>query len=109
MQKPLFRLVLVTGCFLLAGSAAFADDTKPQQLPPPRPLSAPPVVSYPVYSYTRVSRYDVWQNYGVSHYGRFRPLVIYSANGPYYRYNHEPFPWFPTKSWEVTPYILGSR
>ena len=103
MRRCLLRFGLLT-CLILAGRpAVFADDP----LPAPRPLTSP--VPYKVYSTPRVSRYEVWQNYGVDHYGRFRPLVIYSPYGPYYRYNGEPYPWFPVKTWEMMPYIVGGH
>jgi hypothetical protein len=107
MRKCLLRFSLLTCVVLAGGPSVFAGDPKEEPLPSPRPVPAP--VPVKVYSYPRRSRYEVWQNYGVDHYGRFRPLVIYSPYGPYYRYNGEPYPWFPVKTWEMMPYIVGGH
>lgn len=68
----------------------------------PAPQSLPVDVVYP--GYHRVSRYDVWQNYAVDRNGYFRPRVIYSPYGPYYRYNGEPFLYSITRQAEFMPY-----
>jgi hypothetical protein len=85
----------------LCGPVA-ADDT----LPPPQPvIEAPPsyFVGTPIY---RRSAYEVWQNYGVDRQGFFRPLVVNSPYGAYYRYNGAPFPWTTTHQREFMPYVV---
>src|SRR5262245_34330420 len=71
----------------------------PPSTPPPAVLPPPPVVilsphpmGLPPVVYTRHSDYEVWQNLGVDRWGRFRPLVIMSPYGDYYRYNGQPYP-----------------
>jgi hypothetical protein len=82
-----------------------------QPLPSPRivPQADGPALKSPplLYSYPRVSRYEVWQNLAVDRSGRFRPVVIDSPYGAYYRYNHQPFPWTTLYPWEFAPYIMG--
>jgi hypothetical protein len=107
MLSSLCRAVLVSSVFLTGAAGGVAETPSP--LPSPQVWPVPdhpfPVPPYP-YSYPRVSRYEVWQNYGVDHFGRFRPLVIYSPYGSYYRANHEPFPWVPTHTDEFMPYVV---
>jgi hypothetical protein len=94
-------VMVVVGILWAAAPAAAADS--PEPLPPPRVLpqatAEPPVV-------TRCNPYDVWQFYGVDRQGFFRPVVVYSPYGPYYRYNGEPFPWAPTHQLDFMPYIV---
>jgi hypothetical protein len=67
-------------------------------LPPPTPLPAvevgppPVVVPWPPPPPYRVSRYAVWQNYGVSPSGRILPRVIDGPFGAYYYADGKPFP-----------------
>jgi hypothetical protein len=49
-------------------------------------LPAPPL------GHPRVSAYEHWQYYGVDRYGRWRPLVVSTPVGDYYRYNGAPYP-----------------
>jgi hypothetical protein len=106
MTHILTRLALTTGLFL-AGMTRAAEPAKPEQLPPPRAVAPPaPRIGKPIYFYPRVSRYEVWQNYGVSRTGYWRPLVIQGPYGAYYRYNLEPFPWTVTHSGSVMPIIV---
>ncbi len=63
-----------------------------QPLPPlpalgihPRSLPLPPV-------YYRPSAYQVWQYYGVTYSGYFRPRVMNMGNGGYFL-NGMPYPW----------------
>jgi hypothetical protein len=84
-------------------------------LPPPKrsePLTPPRVLEEPVLphagldqAYFRQSRMDVWQNYAVDHSGHWRPRVIYSPSGAYYRYNGQPFPWAEVHGLEFMPYV----
>lgn len=78
----------------------------PETLPAPRSLAVPDVAPHalPFPPYQRINRWDVWQNYAVDRYGMWKPLVVYSPSGAYYRYNHQPFPWAITHSMEWMPY-----
>jgi hypothetical protein len=119
MSAHFFRVPLLTA-FLLFGAEARADEpakadpAKAEPLPPPRVVQPDPVPQlvvpfpppHPVYHFPQVSRYEVWQNYGVDRRGYFRPLVIYSPSGPYYRYNHAPYPWASTHEFEFMPYVV---
>jgi hypothetical protein len=100
--------VTVLGSCWLGLTARAAEPSRPETLPGPRVLPAPPpaYLSAPT-SFPRPSRYAVWQNYGVSRSGRFLPLVIYSPAGSYYYYNHEPFPWIATHAYEFAPFVVG--
>ncbi len=85
----------------------------PNQNPPARqvqPLPFPPGPhrSTIPYSFPRVSKYAVWQNYAVDQFGRFRPVVIYAPSGAYYNFNHAPYPWMITHNWEISPFVVGS-
>jgi hypothetical protein len=52
----------------------------------------------------RINRMEVWQYYAVNRQGLFRPLVVYTPFGAYYRYNGQPFPWAETHQREWMPY-----
>jgi hypothetical protein len=52
----------------------------------------------------RVSRYAVWQFYGVNWRGEFKPLVLDTPEGGYYLYHHIPYPFVPTHTYEYMPY-----
>jgi hypothetical protein len=98
MVRAMISLVAV----LLALSAVQADDA----LPPPRVIEMPvgPVIGgQPFY---RRSAYEVWQSYGVDRRGFFRPLVVYSPYGSYYRYNGAPYPWTTTHQRDFMPYVV---
>jgi hypothetical protein len=99
-------LGVAIGLLVIGNPLAKGEPAEPEPLGPPRAVAPAPRVLY--YSYPRVSRYEVWQNYGVDRYGRFRPLVIYGPYGAYYRYNHEPYPWTATHNWEFMPYVVDS-
>jgi hypothetical protein len=106
MKSTLATLALATG-LVLADTGRTAEPTKAEPLPPPRAVGpAAPKAAKPVYFYPRVSRYEVWQNYGVTRSGYWRPLVIQGPYGAYYRYNLEPFPWVITHSRSVIPSIV---
>jgi hypothetical protein len=89
MSLRLFVIVGLAGLFLI-GSLAGAEPPREQVLPklPKGPL--PPVAP------THVNRYEVWQNYDVDRFGRFRPLVINTPCGAYYRCNGQWYPWVET-------------
>src|SRR5262249_51721621 len=110
-EPPVTRLTLRTllvggGLFLFAAAAA-AEPPPAEGLPPPRPVApGPPAVPYAAMTVHRKSAYDVWQNYGVDHYGRFRPRVISTPYGAYYRSNGAPYPWTLTHQNEILPYVV---
>jgi hypothetical protein len=84
-----------------------AEPPAPEVLPAPREVQTEIVLSEPwLPLYHRVSRYEVWQNYGVDRRGYFKPLVVYSPYGAYYRYNGHPFPWAQNHPLEWMPYIV---
>jgi hypothetical protein len=116
---------LLVFCILVAVPRLEAKKRKkPETLPPaekqenqqplPQPRKAPqqlpaPAIHGPAlhYSYRRISRYEVWKNVEVDQFGRFRPVVIDTPYGAYYRYNGEPFPWATLHPGEYAPYIMG--
>jgi len=79
---------------LTLGTAAAQEPAAPEKLGPPRVLEAMPP------AFLRANRYDVWQNYDVDRFGRFRPVVIYGPYGSYYRMNGHSYPWTTTHSLE---------
>jgi hypothetical protein len=91
---------------------SLSDPAEP--LPPPKqhePLTPPRVLEEPALpyggldpAYFRQSRMEVWQNYAVDRTGHWRPRVIYSPSGAYYRYNGQPFPWAEVHGLEFMPY-----
>jgi hypothetical protein len=64
----------------------------------------PPVVVEVRPIFYRVSRYEVWQNYGVDFQGRFRPRVLYTPTGPVYRYDGAPYPFASVRTLDFMPY-----
>lgn len=101
---------LILGGWFLAGPPAVQSPSQqvmplPRQLQPQQPALVQPHVVY--HSYPRVSRYEVWQNLAVDRYGRFRPAVVFTPYGSYYRYNGQPYPWVSTHTWEFAPYVMG--
>jgi hypothetical protein len=76
-----------------------------ESMPPPRVLEEPVLPHAGLDpAYFRQSRMDIWQNYAVDRTGHWRPLVIYSPSGAYYRYNGQPFPWAEVNGPEFMPY-----
>lgn len=98
MTKPSISFSLLA-LFLLADAGSAADPAKPEMLPPPREIKAHVI---PMGS-MRTNRYDVWQYYEVDRFGRFRPVVIQSPYGGYYRFNGQPYPWASTQplDWKI--------
>lgn len=78
---------------ILAGAAASQ----------PRPEPVVPCVRM----WKERSSYEVWQNLEVDRFGRFRPLVIYSECGAYYRYNSMSYPWTSLHPLFVSPKIMN--
>lgn len=81
---------------------SFAQEPEPaEKLPPPRLITPAPGGNLllppppPPIFYQHGSR-DVWQNYAVDSYGRWRPRVILSPYGSYYHANWQPYPWATT-------------
>jgi hypothetical protein len=92
--------VFLTGSLLLLGGPASAAE-------PGEPLPVPRVVMpAPQYVYPRVSQYEVWQYYGIDRQGYFKPLVVYSPYGSYYRYDGRPFPWVANHPREWNGYVV---
>jgi hypothetical protein len=96
------RLAISLLALLALARLASADDGLPQ----PRVVETPPSAVIGGQIYYRRSAYDVWQNYGVDRRGFFRPVVVYSPYGSYYRYNGAPFPWTTTHQREFMPYVV---
>ena len=110
---------------LAAALVGPAQEIKPAEradsLPAPRPLApnggpgmnafivpghapvAPFGMGNPMYY--RPSQMEKWQNYGVDLKGFFRPRVIYSPYGAYYRYNGQPYYLTPVYNLYFMPYV----
>lgn len=96
MRADILAAVLVLSCsgVVVAGGQNW--------LPPaPSPLPAPvreevigPIGPGPTVDFVRPNPYDVWQLYAVDNFGRFRPRIGPSPDGPRYLYNNAPFPWW---------------
>jgi hypothetical protein len=61
----------------------------------------------PPLGYYRVSAYEVWQNLAVDRNGFFRPRVVSTPYGAYYRYNGRPYPWMSVKPFDVAPAVTA--
>jgi hypothetical protein len=96
-EYPMQRLLMSAFVLMIVATVTRADDP----LPPPRVVES--FIIQPIY---RRSAYEVWQNYGVDRSGFFKPLVVYSPYGSYYRYNGAPFPWTTTHQREFMPYVV---
>lgn len=96
------RFLLVAAMACVASLAWGAEPDKISPLPAPQ-KEAPQAETRRVYY--RVSAYEVWQNYGVDRFGRFRPVVIYSPYGSYYRATGLPFPWVETHTRDFVPVL----
>src|SRR5262245_47312371 len=97
----------VASLFLVGVSGLRADEQLPAPRPEPAEVFAPSSPFVP-FAYQRQNRYDVWQYVGVDRPGYYRPLVVYSPLGPYYRYNGQPYPWASMHQREFMPYIVDS-
>jgi hypothetical protein len=91
----------LAGLALAGGARA---EPPPPELPPgvlvaPAPVLAPPPAFY------RPSAYDVWQDYSPNAWGRWRPRVIYTPHGAFYRYNGQPYPWAGVHQQWWMPYV----
>lgn len=111
MSPCVLRLLTTLGLLLGTAVSQAADPPGQERLPEPRRLQ-PPVQELPprwqiTTDYPRQNPYDVWKYYGVDRRGMFRPVVVYSPYGSYYRYNGQPFPWAETHQLEWMPYIMG--
>jgi hypothetical protein len=94
-----------------SGPSLFADEpAKPEILPAPKADKVVEIIdpSDPAYynPYNRISRYEIWQHYGVDRFGRFRPRVVLTPYGAYYSYNGAPYPWLTTHSLEFMPLVV---
>ncbi len=85
---------------LLAAPSVVAQPPAGEMLPPPRAVPQPPVMAPPVpvemMLFPRHNRYEVWQYSSIDRAGRWRPLVNYTAEGAWYRYDGAPYPWMTT-------------
>ncbi len=92
---------------LLCGSAAMAAE--PPILPAPTPLPGPPmVVLDPTVDFIRSDPRAVWQNYGISNLGLFRPVVVQAPYGSFYRDTGTPFDFSFNRQREITPHVVGT-
>ena len=89
--------LLVVGLVLaLAGEARAADPPKKDEVLPKLPQGPLPPVKP-----NRVDRYAVWQCYDVDRFGHWRPLVVNTPWGAYYRSNGQCYPWVETHPLEM--------
>jgi hypothetical protein len=87
-------------CLMILGAGMSAAG---EPLPAPTPLQPdPPAVV--IRPWGRVSRYAVWQTYGVDLQGRFRPRVLYTPDGAFYYSNGQPYPWLSGNPRSFMPY-----
>jgi hypothetical protein len=95
-------------CFLSTASLCADDGPQPERLPPPKSESFEVIEPEPapIVHFPRRSYYAVWDLYGVSRNGHFRPRVIYAPQGAYYLYNGEAYPWVTTHELDIMPYIV---
>ena len=117
----------LTLAVLLLWPLAASADPPPEEIPAPRPVPevAPgPAVALPPRPILPLSsefwppapllppvqpefgRRSVWQFYGVTRRGQFRPLVVETPYGAYYRYNGAPFPWIGIRTDHYMPYVV---
>jgi hypothetical protein len=90
-----FLVALVASMLLHVQSARAQEGGKEEKAPPPRVIEVHPggnlFAPRPIYS-AHGTR-DVWNNYAVDSFGRWRPRVILAPFGSYYYYNGQPYPW----------------
>ncbi len=87
MRCGLCGSLLTAGVLLLTGQAGGGEPFRLFRVAP----QATAVV--PTAEFVRPDPYDVWQNYAVDRYGRFRPRVAEYADGLRYVSNGQPYPW----------------
>ena len=92
----------VFAIWLMALSACLSAAADPLPEPPSAPQPDSPAIM--LRPWGRVSRYAVWQNYGVDIQGRFRPRVLYTPDGAFYYSNGQPFPWLSARPLNFMPY-----
>jgi hypothetical protein len=116
MTGWLIRLVLAAAIFFVCALAA-AEPPPAETLPQPREFQITPLPpeaygypsEMPVFlPYQRTSAYAHWQMVGVNRQGFFRPLVVYTPEVPYYRYNGKPYLFAPMHQPDFMPYIAGT-
>jgi hypothetical protein len=93
MRSLVVQTAAAVVSLLLAAPALAAAPPPAEVLPAPRlapPL--PPPGPVPMVPFPRVSRYQVWDYYGVDRFGHRRPRVIYSSTSSFYLYNSAPAP-----------------
>jgi hypothetical protein len=93
-------------------------DEPPEEVPAPRPVPTPvevlpprpllPLAGYQPPVAPEFGRQSVWGFYGVTRTGRFRPLVVQTPYGAYYRYSGAPFPWANNQTNPYMPHVLSA-
>src|SRR2546430_642817 len=95
------RQTAIPAVILLTPGAGMSAAREPLPAPTPIQPDPPAVVIRP---WGRVSRYAVWQNYGVDLQGRFRPRVLYTPDGAFYYSNGQLYPWVSGNPLSFMPY-----
>lgn len=91
------RIILSLGVLVaLTVPASGQEAPKDEPAPPPRVIIGPPggnlfLPSRPIYA--EHGTRDVWNNYAVDRYGRWRPRVVLAPLGSYYYSDGRPYPW----------------
>src|SRR5688572_12750458 len=96
---------LLAMSLLMGAGAAWADEpAKDEKLPPPRVVESGNLFLTPLPPayYTHGTR-EVWNNYAVDRYGRWRPRVILSPYGSYYYSTGRPYPWLSNNPGSMRP------
>ena len=119
MAGLVIRLMLAAIVFLMCAiAAAQPPESEPLPAPraytfritplPPEAYGSPIDAAFTPPPYQRTSAYAHWQMVGVNRQGFFRPLVVYTPDMPYYRYNGQPFPFATTHQRDFMPYIVDA-
>jgi hypothetical protein len=103
-------------CFAAASAVADPPEEIPpprpapaEEMPPPRPLPPPNLLARPHYQPPVLPQYgsrSVWQFYAVDSRGRFRPLVVQTPYGSFYRYDLSPYPWTSNRTYRRIPFVV---